>query len=72
MSGRNERTRWEYKTVTCSTKGRWAKMEFNANSFDAMLNQLGQDGWELVSTTSLNEVQGRSIEIVAVFKRIEN
>ncbi len=61
--------KWEYKTVTISTKGSWAGMVFKASEFETMLNQYGFAGWELVSTTSLNEVQGRTIEIVAVFKR---
>jgi hypothetical protein len=44
-------------------------MKFKASEFETMLNEYGFAGWELVSTTSLNEVQGRTIEIVAVFKR---
>lgn len=69
MSERNFNSIWEYKTVSFNTKGSWARIEFNEMQFTRMLNEQGQDGWELVSTTSLHEVQGRTAELIVVFKR---
>lgn len=69
MSEQNFNGTWEYKTVSFNTKGSWARVEFNELEFNRMLNEQGHDGWELVSTTSLHEVQGRTAELISVFKR---
>jgi hypothetical protein len=69
MSDQHFNTIWEYKTVNFDTKGSWARVDFNKLKFDTMLEENGQDGWELVSTTSLHEVQGRTSELIVVFKR---
>lgn len=37
--------------------------------FNYELNELGEQGWELVSCFSTNAAQGYSREAVAVFKR---
>ncbi len=39
--------------------------------FTCLLNSLGQEGWELVSTFDTNSGYGQSREIVAVLKRIK-
>lgn len=62
-------THWEYTTVTVSTKRSWAAVGFDVHAFEAQIDHLGSEGWELVSMTSLNEVQGRTVEVIAVFKR---
>jgi hypothetical protein len=62
-------THWEYTTVTINTKRRWAGTGFDVHAFEAQISDLGSEGWELVSMTSLNEVQGRTVEVIAVFKR---
>ncbi len=64
--------RWEYKTVKLNTSGWFLGGILDTTAFDQLLNQLGAEGWELVSAFDTNQVQGASREVVAVFKRPEN
>ena len=65
--------KWEYKIITHETKKLLAKHE----SLDAMsdtVNQLGQEGWELVSVAPLSTTQGLDLggstkAFTFVFKR---
>jgi hypothetical protein len=41
----------------------------NTQKYEAQLNSLGADGWELVSVVSSNQHHGASREIVSVLKR---
>lgn len=59
---------WEYKTIKVETTGFRGGI-LNTTEFDALLNQLGRAGWELVATFGTNMTQGESREAVAVFKR---
>lgn len=59
---------WEYKTIKLETKGILGGI-LDVNQFDSYLNQLGAEGWELVSTFDTNQVEGVSREAIAVFKR---
>lgn len=59
---------WEYKTVKVETHGfRGGILE--TDEFDELLNRMGQEGWELVSTFGTNRSDGVSREAIAVFKR---
>lgn len=70
MSERNVNGVWEYKTVSFNTNlGVWGRVEFKKSQFNLMLNEQGQEGWELVSTTGLHELHGRTTEVIVVFKR---
>lgn len=60
--------RWEYKTIKVDAKGILGGVVDMA-AFDALLNDLGAQGWNLVSTFDTNMIHGASREIVAVFKR---
>jgi len=40
--------KWEYKTVSIEAKGVWNK-NINEESSIEQLNELGEEGWELVS-----------------------
>lgn len=60
--------KWEYRTVKMNAKGFLGGV-LDTNEFDRLLNQLGQQGWNLVSTFDTNMVEGTSREFVAVFKR---
>ncbi len=61
-------TKWEYKTVKLETGGWWGGV-LDTDQFDGMLNQLGQEGWELVTAFDTNKTQGVTRDAVAVFKR---
>lgn len=61
--------RWEYKTVKMEAKGLMGGV-VDTDKFDALLNQLGMQGWNLVSVFDTNmAVNGTTREIVAVCKR---
>lgn len=60
--------KFEYKVVVYDTKGFWGgKVE--VLQIENQLNQLGNEGWEMVSSTSTNQSYGASKSIVCMFKR---
>ena len=60
---------WEYKTIKSDTTGFVAGGKFDQNSFEQILNELGEQGWELVSVFDTNMEGGKSRHVVAVLKR---
>ena len=60
---------WEYKTVKISAKGWLLGGKLDQVQFDKILNELGADGWELVSILATTQTYGASRDIAAVFKR---
>lgn len=60
--------KWEYQTVKLGVVGVWG-IKFDADEAQNFSNDLGAQGWELVSALSVNEAAGRSKEIVFIFKR---
>ena len=60
--------KWEYRTVKLHAKQGWGG-EFDAQAFDRLLNELGDQGWELVSITDTNLGGGGTRYLVAVLKR---
>lgn len=61
-------TYWEYKTVEFPTKGFLGGV-LDTNYFNNVLNDFGEDGWELVNCFDTNQSQGASRLVIAVFKR---
>lgn len=61
-------TRWEYKTIKLGTTGFLGGI-LDASAFEQLLNNLGRDGWELVSAFDTNQSYGQTRDVVAVFKR---
>jgi hypothetical protein len=61
-------TRWEYQTVQLDVEG-FFRPHVDEDSVSHLLNQLGAQGWELVTAFDLNRGHGRSTEIVAMLKR---
>ncbi len=59
-----EHVRWEYKIINCRSEN--YRLDPN---FDAQLNELGEDGWELVAITAINFKTGATDHIGMVFKR---
>jgi hypothetical protein len=64
-------TKWEYRTLKIPTKiPLLADTDFDAEQFDRVLNDMGADGWELVSVTSLQTQRSGSARFVlATLKR---
>jgi hypothetical protein len=60
--------KFEYKVIVYDTKGVFGG-DVEAHQIENNLNVLGNDGWELVSSTSTNQSYGSSKSIVFVFKR---
>ena len=60
--------RFEYKVVTFDTNGFFGG-NVDTMQIESQLNQLGNEGWEMVSCTSTNQSYGASKSIVCIFKR---
>jgi hypothetical protein len=60
--------RFEYKTVKVETGGLMGG-KLDAGKLDGMLNDLGRDGWELVTAFDTSMGAGTTRDIVAIFKR---
>lgn len=59
---------FEYKTITIHPKGTWSS-KFDTNEIDKILNEMGQDGWELVSMEDKNFGYGSTECFYYTFKR---
>ncbi len=60
--------RWEYKSIQFKTRGIMGGV-VDIDQLDAMLNNLGSQGWELVSCIASNAGYGHTRNVVAVLKR---
>lgn len=61
-------SQWEYKTVKLETGG-FLGGKVNEYELQSTLNDLGFEGWELVSSFDTSMSQGSSREIILIFKR---
>lgn len=61
--------KWEYKTIKMSTHTTSAAGKLNEAAFDKALNDLGEQGWELVGVFPLSQTIGETRDVVAAFKR---
>lgn len=59
--------KFEYKTIKIEPKGFWGT-KLDENHIDEILNELGAQGWELVSMQDL-EIGGSSWSFHYTFKR---
>ena len=60
--------KFEYKTVAVPTKG-WMKYKQDIEAFDALLNELGKQGWELTLSITNIYSSGSHMGNVVVMKR---
>ncbi len=60
--------KYEYKTLYTDAKG-FLGGKVDRSSFQQDLNELGKEGWELVSSVSANQSYGSTRWIISVFKR---
>lgn len=56
--------KWEYSTLTIETD-RWTSEEY----ISKRLNNMGKDGWEMVSAFGTSKFEGVTREVVMIFKR---
>ena len=61
-------TTWEYRTVFFHTAGIFTDGNVEPEAIQAKLHELGQQGWELVSSTPINGNYGTT-SLVLIFKR---
>lgn len=62
-------TRWQYHMLTVDVYRFARGPHVDARQISGNLNQLGGEGWELVSMIDVNAGQGETCDLVAVFKR---
>ena len=60
--------KFEYRTKIIDAKGMWGG-KVNLSEFDKTINEMGNDGWEMVTTTASNEAYGSTRYIICIFKR---
>jgi hypothetical protein len=61
---------WDYKTLKISTEFQWPQgTDFDERALEMELQSLGKEGWELVSTFSVERRQGGSRYVIAVLKK---
>ena len=60
--------KWEYQTLKLRATGLMGG-KFDAAQLDRAMNDLGQQGWELVTAFDTNEAYGSTRDVVVLFKR---
>ena len=62
--------RWEYKTIKLEAKSSFlVGGEFSEGDLDALMNDLGAEGWELVNAFHTTMSPGETKYVVAISKR---
>ena len=60
--------RWEYNTLKMATIG-FIGGKLDEETFTDHLNDLGDQGWELVAAFDTNQGGGQTRDVIVVFKR---
>lgn len=60
--------KFEYKSIAYETTGLFGG-KVNLNDFDAVLNSMGSDGWELTNSIPSNQESGKTRNIICIFRR---
>lgn len=60
--------KWEYKLIDFDILGKWGGSVDKQEIMD-VLNQMGSEGWEAISSTTTAAVNGKSRKIVYTLKR---
>ena len=60
--------KWEYKTIKLATTG-FTGGKLDETKLEQFMNELGSQGWELVSAFDTNQAQGETRDVVVIFKR---
>lgn len=59
---------WEYRTIKIGTHG-FAGGKLDEGAFTSHLNDLGSQGWELITAFDTNQAYWATRDVVAIFKR---
>lgn len=62
-------TTWEYRTLKMDVDRYVSGPHIDVHHVSRNLNHMGGEGWELVSMIDVNAGEGRTCDLVAVFKR---
>lgn len=60
--------RWDYYVMHVDVSGFFGP-NINPQQLGDYLSEAGNDGWELVNTVDINQGEGRTTAILAIFKR---
>ena len=60
--------KWEYKTIKLAATG-FLGGKFDAEQLDRYMNELGAQGWELMTGFDTNKSYGETRDVVVIFKR---
>ena len=63
---------WEYKTIKIAAAISFWTVDIDEKKLEQVINDLGADGWELVSALSVTHGYGSTKNILAIFKRRKN
>jgi hypothetical protein len=61
--------KWEYKTIKLGTQGWFSGGILDDEKLEAMMNSLGDAGWELVAAFDTNQAYGQTRDVVVIFKK---
>ena len=61
--------RWEYRTIMLRAGGVLFGGAVDGQELTDRLNELGAEGWELVTAFDTNMARGRTRDVLAVLKR---
>ena len=61
--------KWEYMTLMLPATGFILGGKIDAEKLTDRLNQLGGEGWELVSVFDTNMLEGKTRDVFAMLKR---
>jgi hypothetical protein len=61
--------KWEYRTIKLAATGFLMGGKIDEAKLDQMMNDLGEQGWELASAIDTNEAYGSTRDVVVIFKR---
>ncbi len=60
--------KWEYRTVKLAATG-FLGGKIDEVALDAMMDDLGSQGWELAAAFDTNASDGQTRDVVVIFKR---
>jgi hypothetical protein len=60
---------WDYRTLKFPARGGFLGGNVDESVLNTRMNELGEQGWELVTAFATHQGYGSSRDIVAIFKR---